>query len=243
MEAVGRLAGGIAHDFNNLLTVILGYASLAGGHLGDPDAVRSDLAQIQAASEQAAALTQQLLAFSRQQVMSPKVLDLNEVVLVIEKLLGRLIGEDIDLTAETTVEPLPVEADPAALEQVLINLALNAQGRDARMEASLTIVSSFRELDEASAAALEGARAGAFAVVSVADTGHGIDGETMPNIFEPFFTTKEVGKGTGLGLATVIGTVQQSDGFVTVESESGSRRNLQRLPAAERRQHRARRHG
>jgi PAS domain S-box-containing protein len=220
MESVGRLAGGIAHDFNNLLTAILGYTSLAEGHLGDPDAARSDLAQVQAASEQAAALTQQLLAFSRQQVMSPKVLDLNEVVLVIEKLLARLIGEDIDLTAETTAEPLPVEADPAALEQVLINLALNA--RDAMPDGgSLTIVSSYRELDELSAAALEGARAGAFAVVSVADTGHGIDAETMQNLFEPFFTTKEIGKGTGLGLATVIGTVQQSDGFVTVTSDPG----------------------
>jgi two-component system cell cycle sensor histidine kinase/response regulator CckA len=220
MEAVGRLAGGIAHDFNNLLTAILGYASLAGGHLSDPDAVRSDLVQIHAASEQAASLTQQLLAFSRQQVMSPKVLDLNEVVLVIEKLLGRLIGEDIDLTAETTVEPLPVEADPAALEQVLINLAINA--RDAMPDGGrLTIVSSFREIDEPTAAALEGARPGAFAVVSVADTGHGIDDETMANIFEPFFTTKEFGKGTGLGLATVIGTVQQSDGFITVESNPG----------------------
>jgi CheY-like chemotaxis protein len=182
--------------------------------------MRADLAQIQSASEQAAALTQQLLAYSRQQVMSPKVLDLNEVVLVVEKLLGRLIGEEIDLTAETSVKPLPVVADPAVLEQVLINLALNA--RDAMPDGGrLTIVSSFRELDEPSAVVLEGARAGAFAVVSVTDTGHGIDPEAMPNIFEPFFTTKEVGKGTGLGLATVYGTVQQSGGFITVESEPG----------------------
>jgi PAS domain S-box-containing protein len=221
MEAVGRLAGGIAHDFNNLLTAISGYSSLAAGRLGDTDAaVRSDLAQIQTASEQAAALTQQLLAFSRQQVMSPKVLDLNDVVLVVEKLLRRLIGEDIEVVTATTRKPLPVEADPAALEQVLINLAINA--RDAMPDGGrLMIASSYSELDATSAGALQDGRSGAFAVVTVTDTGHGIDAETMANIFEPFFTTKDVGKGTGLGLATVYGTVRQSDGFITVDSEPG----------------------
>jgi two-component system cell cycle sensor histidine kinase/response regulator CckA len=221
MEAVGRLAGGIAHDFNNLLTAISGYTNLALGRLGDGDAeTRSDLSQIDLASGQAASLTQQLLAFSRQQVMSPKVLDLNEVVGTVDKLLRRLIGEDIELSTSTFGEELPVEADPAALEQVLINLAINA--RDAMPNGgTLSIDTSRHEIDAAVAGAIQDARPGAYAVVSVIDTGHGIDGEAKPHLFEPFFTTKDIGKGTGLGLATVYGTVQQSDGFITVDSEPG----------------------
>jgi two-component system, cell cycle sensor histidine kinase and response regulator CckA len=221
MEAVGRLAGGIAHDFNNLLTVISGYSGLALVELGEAhEQIRTHLGEIQSASERAASLTQRLLAFSRQQVMSPKVLDLNETVARVEKLLGRLIGDDVDLVTVLEGQTLFVEADPAQLEQVLINLALNA--RDAMPEGgSLTMATSLREIDDATADETPDAHAGTFAVVSVTDTGLGIDEATKLHLFEPFFTTKEVGKGTGLGLASVYGTVRQSDGFVTVESEVG----------------------
>jgi CheY-like chemotaxis protein len=221
MEAVGRLAGGIAHDFNNLLTVILGYSGLALERLGDAnDEIHNHLGQIQSASERAASLTQRLLAFSRQQVMSPEVLDLNETVNHVEVLLGRLIGDDIELVTRTAAQPLFVEADPAQLEQVLINLAINA--RDAMPDGGkLTIATALTEIDDATAQATTDAHAGAFAVVSVTDTGLGIDDATKVHLFEPFFTTKEVGKGTGLGLASVYGTVRQSDGFVTVASELG----------------------
>jgi two-component system cell cycle sensor histidine kinase/response regulator CckA len=221
MEAVGRLAGGIAHDFNNLLTVILGYSGLALERLDGADAgIRSDLAEIQVASERAASLTQRLLAFSRQQVMSPKVLDLNETVALAERLLSRLIGEDIDVVTIPARQPLFVKADPAQLEQVLINLAINA--RDAMPDGGrLTFTTELCEIDDATALATPDAHAGTFAVVSVADTGLGISDATKLHLFEPFFTTKEVGKGTGLGLASVYGTVRQSDGFVTVESEVG----------------------
>ena len=221
MEAVGRLAGGIAHDFNNLLTVISGYSGLALDRLGETnETIRSYLGEIQSASERAASLTQRLLAFSRQQVLSAKVLDLNETVAHVETLLRRLIGEDIDLVTVPAEQPLFVEADPTQLEQVLINLALNA--RDAMPEGGkLTMVTALCEVDDATAGATPDAHPGRFAFVSVTDTGLGIDDATKPHLFEPFFTTKEVGKGTGLGLASVYGTVRQSDGFVTVESEVG----------------------
>jgi CheY-like chemotaxis protein len=221
MEAVGRLAGGIAHDFNNLLTVILGHSGLALERLGGAEGeIRADLGEIQTASERAASLTQRLLAFSRQQVMSPKVLDLNETVARVETLLNRLIGEDIDVVTMTTRQPLFVKADPAQLEQVLINLAINA--RDAMPEGGkLTFATKLCEIDESTALVTPDAHAGTFAVVSVADTGLGISDAAKLHLFEPFFTTKEVGKGTGLGLASVYGTVRQSNGFVTVESEVG----------------------
>ena len=221
MEAVGRLAGGIAHDFNNLLTVILGYSGLALERLGGAEAeIRADLAEIQTASERAASLTQRLLAFNRQQVMSPKVLDLNETVARVESLLSRLIGDDIDVATIPARQQLFVKADPAQLEQVLINLAINA--RDAMPEGGrLTFATELCEIDDATALATPDAHAGTFAVVSVADTGLGISDATKLHLFEPFFTTKEVGKGTGLGLASVYGTVRQSDGFLTVESEVG----------------------
>jgi len=213
MEAVGRLAGGIAHDFNNLLTVILGYTGLALGRLDETSAVRPHLSEIQTASERAASLIQRLLAFSRQQVMSPEVVDLNDVVREIRELLWPLINADVELVALPSKTPLFVEADPAQLEQVLINLALNAC--DAMPDGGkLTMKTELRELDGAT-------RQGVFAVVSVIDTGLGIDDATKLHLFEPFFTTKEVGKGTGLGLASVYGTVHQSNGFVTVESELG----------------------
>jgi PAS domain S-box-containing protein len=221
MEAVGRLAGGIAHDFNNLLTVISGYSGLALERLGDThEAIRIHLGEIQSASERAASLTQRLLAFSRQQVMLPEVLDLNETVVGVEKLLRRLIGEDIELVSVRAEHPLLVEADPAQLEQVLINLAINA--RDAMPEGGkLTMATAMQEIDDVTASATPDAHAGAFAVVSVTDTGIGIDDATKSHLFEPFFTTKEVGKGSGLGLASIYGTVRQSDGFVTVESTVG----------------------
>jgi two-component system cell cycle sensor histidine kinase/response regulator CckA len=222
MEAVGQLAGGIAHDFNNLLTAISGYSSLALDRLdGTQTAVRADLHEIERASERAAALTQQLLAFSRKQVLQPQVLDLNEIVLGLDHLLRRVIGEEIDLVQTTAAEPLMVETDPAQLGQVILNLAINS--RDA-MEGggTLTITSAAVEIDEATAQLNSNQRAGSFAVISVADTGHGIDDETRGHLFEPFFTTKEVGKGTGLGLATVYGIVRQSDGFITVDSEHGN---------------------
>ena len=221
MEAVGRLAGGIAHDFNNLLTVISGYSGLALAQLGEThQEIRTQLGEIQSASERAASLTQRLLAFSRRQVMLPKVLDLNETVTRVETLLRRLIGEDIDVVTVPAEHPLFVEADPTQLEQVLINLAINA--RDAMPQGgTLTIATALHEIDAATALATPDAHAGAFAVMSVTDTGHGIDDATKLHLFEPFFTTKGVGKGTGLGLASVYGTVRQSDGFVTVESEVG----------------------
>jgi len=221
MEAVGRLAGGIAHDFNNLLTVIAGYSGLALDKLGEThEEIRSHLGEIQSASERAASLTQGLLAFSRQQVLSPKVLDLNETVARVETLLCRLIGEDIDLVTVPAGQSLFVVADPAQLEQVLINLAINA--RDAMPDGGkLTVATALCAIDAATASVTPDAHPGAFAVVSVTDTGHGIDDETKAHLFEPFFTTKEVGKGTGLGLASVYGMVRQSDGFVTVESQVG----------------------
>ena len=221
LQAVGRLAGGIAHDFNNLLTVIAGHSGLALDRIGDTnDEIRTHLRGIQSAGERAASLTQQLLAFSRQQVMSPKVLDLNETVTGVEILLRRLIGEDVEVVTALSEQPLHVEADPSQLEQVLVNLVINA--RDAMPEGgTLTMATDRCEVDEATALATPNAHAGSFAVVSVADTGHGIDDETKLHLFEPFFTTKDVGKGSGLGLASVYGTVRQSNGFVTVESEVG----------------------
>jgi PAS domain S-box-containing protein len=221
MEAVGRLAGGIAHDFNNLLTVISGYSGLALDELGDKqETIRTHLAEIQSASERAASLTQRLLAFSRRQVMSPKVLDVNVAIAGVEKLLHRLIREDIDIVTVPAAQPLLIEADPAQFEQILINLAINA--RDAMPEGGkLTIAAELCEIDEETANVTPDAHAGRFAVVSVADTGLGIDEATKRHLFEPFFTTKELGHGTGLGLASVYGTVRQSDGFVTVETEVG----------------------
>jgi two-component system cell cycle sensor histidine kinase/response regulator CckA len=222
MEAVGQLAGGIAHDFNNLLTAISGYSTLALDRLdGTQSAVRADLHEIERASERAASLTQQLLAFSRKQVLQPQVLDLNDIVLGLDQLLRRVLGEEIELVKTTARSPLMVEADPAQLGQVLINLAINA--RDAMPGGGiLTIESAEVHIDETDSRASSDLRSGSFAVISVADTGHGIDDATQAHLFEPFFTTKEVGKGTGLGLATVYGIVQQSDGFVTVDSAPGS---------------------
>jgi two-component system, cell cycle sensor histidine kinase and response regulator CckA len=220
MEGIGRLAGGIAHDFNNLLTAILGYSELMEAQLPDDENLRSSLREIQHAGERAAALTRQLLAFSRRQVLQPKLLDLNEVVSEVEKLLRRLIGEDVKLVTRLHPGLEHIKADPGQLEQVLMNLAVNA--RDAMPEGgTLTIETANAQLDARFAAGHPGARSGEYTALKVADTGIGMSEDVRSHAFEPFFTTKEQGKGTGLGLATAYGIVKQSDGYITVESEPG----------------------
>ena len=219
MEAVGRLAGGVAHDFNNLLTVITSYSQLLLDDLGASDPRRADLEEIRKAAAGAATLTRQLLAFSRQQVLEPRVLDLNVVVAGAGKMLKRLIGEDIELVTDLVADLGTIKADPGQLEQVIMNLAVNA--RDAMpMGGKLTIAT--RNTDVAEGERLHGlVPAGRYALLSVGDSGVGMDEQTQARIFEPFFTTKEQGKGTGLGLATVYGIVKQSEGFIIAESEIG----------------------
>ena len=220
MEAVGRLAGGVAHDFNNLLTVISGNTELVLEQLQPGDPSVDDLKQILAAATGATSLTQQLLAFSRQQVIEPKTIALGDVVLKTNKMLRHLIGEDIDVATNIGGAPCIVFIDPGQLEQVLMNLAVNA--RDAMPTGGkLTIETSIAELDEASASRHWPASPGRFALLAVSDNGAGMDAVTRAKIFEPFFTTKEQGKGTGLGLATVYGIVKQSGGYISVYSEPG----------------------
>jgi PAS domain S-box-containing protein len=220
MEAVGQLAGGVAHDFNNLLTVIGGRCYLMLGKLAADDPLRREVELVRGASERAARLTHQLLAFSRKQVLEPRVLDLNETVSGIEPLLRRLIGEHIEISVIQGPGLAHVKADAGQLEQVILNLAVNARDAMGR-GGQLVLETANATLDAAAARRSPDLEPGAYVMLSVTDSGHGMDAATRAQIFEPFFTTKEVGKGTGLGLATVYGIVKQSGGLIEVESEPG----------------------
>jgi two-component system, cell cycle sensor histidine kinase and response regulator CckA len=220
MEAIGRLAGGIAHDLNNALTAIAGYAELALGELKAETIARADVEEIRRAAERAGSVTRQLLAFSRKQLIEARVFDLNETVAAIARLLSRLLGTDVRLETLVAPEALPVRADPGQVEQAIINLAVNA--RDAMPAGGQITLTTAREaVDDEFARTHLPMTPGEYAVLSVADTGHGMTRETQARIFEPFFTTKEIGKGTGLGLSMVYGTLKRSGGFIFVDSEVG----------------------
>jgi len=221
MEAVGMLAGGVAHDFNNLLTIITGYSQLILNNLSSNDQNRHSVEQIMKAGERAAALTKQLLAFSRRQVLQPKVLDLNRLVTSLGAMLQRLIGEDVDLRLMLRPDLGRVNADPGQMEQVLMNLVVNA--RDAMPKGGiLTVETSNIQLDEGYAGKHISVKPGRYVMLAVSDNGSGMDPATKARLFEPFFTTKGSGKGTGLGLSTVFGIVKQSGGSVEVYSEMGA---------------------
>jgi signal transduction histidine kinase len=220
METVGRLAGGVAHDFNNLMSVVLTYGELISDGLPPADPMRADLEEIQNAGRRAVELTRQLLAFSRQQVLAPRLVDLSAVVRNLESMLARLIGEHIELAARCPPGLPNVLVDPVQVEQVIMNLALNA--RDAMPDGGLlTIETAAISLSDEYASEHVGVVAGPHVLLAVSDTGSGMDAATREHMFEPFFTTKEQGKGTGLGLATVLGVVKQSGGSINVYSEPG----------------------
>jgi two-component system, cell cycle sensor histidine kinase and response regulator CckA len=225
MEAIGRLAGGVAHDFNNLLTAILGYAELAADAVAENDPLYADLAEIRKAGESAASLTRQLLAFSRHQVLQPVALDLNVVLSEMMKILRRVIGEDVKLVAGLGTDLPLVRADRGQIEQVIMNLAVNA--RDAMPAGgTLAVQTGHLLLGSRQVATIPDLQPGRYAVLAVSDTGHGMDDGVLAHLFEPFFTTKERGKGTGLGLATVYGIVRQSGGHVEVRSLAGEGASL-----------------
>ncbi len=220
MEAVGRLAGGIAHDFNNLLTAIIGYSQIALSRLKAEDPMRKDIEEVEKAGQRAATLTSQLLAFSRKQVLQPRILDLNAVVAELNKLLQRVIGEDVELVISLDKSIGFVKADPGQIEQIIMNLAVNS--RDALPKGGKLLIETANvDLDENYADEHVDARVGAHVMLAISDNGSGMDKETQLQIFEPFFTTKGQGKGTGLGLSTVYGIVKQSGGHVGVYSEPG----------------------
>ena len=221
MEAVGRLAGGIAHDFNNLLTAILGYCELLRDRIRHEPGLAADLEEIEKAGQRASHLTSQLLTFSRKQAFSPQVLDLNEVVADLHKMLGRVIGEDIDLDIVAGAQLRHVKADASQMQQLVVNLAVNS--RDAMPKGgTLRISTANAEIDAAFAQRYDGANCGPYVALTVQDTGCGMTADVLAHVFEPFFTTKPRGKGTGLGLATVYGIVKQSGGFIAVDSEPGA---------------------
>ncbi len=220
LESVGRLAGGIAHDFNNLLTTILGYADLILMEQDLDDTVKEGIQDIKKSAERAASLTQQLLAFSRKQVLQPRQINLNKLITNMEKMLKRLIHENIDLITKSDPDTGPIKADPGKIEQVIMNLAINA--RDAMPDGGkLNIETQNVYLDESYRSQHPEVTPGVYVLLAVSDTGHGMDEEIKKHIFEPFFTTKRVGEGTGLGLSTVYGIVKQSGGYIWVYSEPG----------------------
>jgi len=226
MEAIGRLSGGIAHDFNNLLGVIIGYSRVLNKALSTNTVLREHALEIEKAGQRAASLTKQLLAFSRQQVLTPAVLNLNTLASDMEKMLPRLLGEDIQVSLALDPELGNVKADQSQIEQVIMNLAVNA--RDAMpMGGKLKIQTSNVDLDQAYTWNHPGSKVGSYVVLAVSDTGTGMDAGTLTHIFEPFFTTKERGKGTGLGLATVYGVVKQSNGYIWVDSAPGKGASFQ----------------
>lgn len=220
MESVGRLAGGVAHDFNNMLGVILGHAELAMEELDRDQPIYNDLQQIQQAAKRSTEITKQLLAFARKQVVSPKVIDLNETVAGMLKMLLRLIGEDIDLAWIPGKGLWPIKIDPSQIDQILANLCVNA--RDAITGVGkITVETKNCSLNEEYCSTHAGFVPGQYVKIGVSDNGSGMDKETVSHIFEPFFTTKGVNEGTGLGLATIYGIVKQNNGFVYVYSEQG----------------------
>ncbi len=218
MEAIGRLAGGIAHDFNNLLTVITGYASLAIDRVANRADVPEELSEIRKSAQKAATLTGQMLAFSRRQVLQPKVFNLNVLIVDMTRMLRRLIGEDVELSVALQAGVGNIRADPAQIEQVLMNIVINA--RDAMPEGGTVRVET-REVESRAGLPHAEIPAGRYVVLSIADSGKGMDGDTLSRIFEPFFTTKEKGRGTGLGLSTAYGIVKQSGGWIYCTSRPG----------------------
>jgi len=221
MDAVGKLSGGIAHDFNNMIMAMIGYATIMQMKLKEGDPLAENVKNILGVTDRAANLTKRLLAFSRKQIMALKKEDLNSIVEKVEDLLGGLIGEDIDFRTETSCEDLSVMADSGQIEQVLVNLATNA--RDAMPSGgTLTISTGAVDIDDAFITAHGYGELGSYALITVLDTGTGIDAETKSKIFDPFFTTKEIGKGTGLGLSIVYGIIKQHNGYITVNSEPGA---------------------